>query len=99
MKTKISESIRPLLAVLLVICAFSIILILCFHTIPVANTQMINIFEGVLLASASAATGYYFGSSKGSTDKDATIANSTPNAQITANVIPPVITEVPEVKQ
>lgn len=82
---KKSEYVLPALAALLVMSAVSIVLILCFHTVPTANAQMLNIFIGALIAYAGQAASYYFGSSKGSTDKDATIAGaiqSTPDPTI-----------------
>ena len=60
---------------------FTLVLILCFHSVPTANSQMINIFVGLLGSFAGTAVGYYLGSSKGSQDKTAIINNSlnTPN--------------------
>jgi uncharacterized membrane protein YjjP (DUF1212 family) len=68
------------LAVLLVFAFFASILILCFHEVPKDNQQMINIFLGLLGSFASSAVGYYYGTTKGSSDKNAIIANSTPIA-------------------
>lgn len=83
MKKDSFEYVRPVLAIILFVIAFSLTLIVCFFNIPSANIQMVNIFIGFAWASASGAGGYYFGSSKGSTDKDNTIANSTPNIPAT----------------
>lgn len=78
MKTNFKDLILPLLAVYLLLTFTGIVIILMFHTVPAANSQMVNIFIGAISGMALTAVTFYFGSSKGSADKNATIANSTP---------------------
>lgn len=80
MKANFKDLILPLLAVYLLLTFTIIVIILMFHTVPAANSQMVNIFIGAISGMALTAVTFYFGSSKGSADKNATIANSTPIA-------------------
>lgn len=66
----------PILAAMCLLYFFLIVLILCFHTVPQQNQQMVNIFVGVLGTFAGSVVGYYFGSSKGSADKTALLSQS-----------------------
>ena len=79
MKKDNFDYVRPLLALTLVICSVALIFVLCFHKITPENKDMLNIFIGIILGAAATSVTYYFGSSKSSSDKDNTIANSTPN--------------------
>lgn len=46
--------------------------------VPVENRDAVNILFGILSASVGAVVGYFFGSSKGSSEKNEILANSTP---------------------
>lgn len=63
---------QRILAYVLVGSFILVIVILIFHPLPSDNpsTSMINTLVGVLGTMASGVAGYYFGSSKGSSDKE-----------------------------
>lgn len=68
------SDVQRILAFGLVGSFVAIIVLLIFHPLPSDNpsTSMINTLVGVLGTMATGVATYYFGSSKGSTDKDIT---------------------------
>lgn len=66
------------LAAFLVVIFTSTVILLLFHAVPQGNKDMVNIFLGTEGAAMTGVFGYYFGSSKGSSDKNAVIAQSNP---------------------
>lgn len=73
-----SDKTRTFLAYFYPSASFLILLLLCFHVVPKENEGLLDVIFGVFLAMCKDSTGYFFNTSKGSTDKDAVIANSSP---------------------
>jgi len=71
------------LGALVIICTIIWFAMLMFITVPVANQGIVNLAAGVFLGSGwTQILGYFFGSSKSSADKNATIdkqLNQTPS--------------------
>lgn len=61
------------LAVIVVAGFFALLFILAYTNIPKENKDLLNMLLGAWLTAFANVIGYYFGSSKGSTDKDKTI--------------------------
>mgnify|MGYP001615339757 CR=1 FL=1 len=57
-----------------------IVILLIFQTVPQSNLQIVNIALGSLMTMAGSVVGYFFGSSKGSSDKTALLANGKPES-------------------
>ena len=75
---KTSDRSLLLFGSFIVACAGSLIILLCFHSIPSENKDIVNVSLGTFLTLASGVVGYYFGSSKGSTEKMEAIKNMQP---------------------
>jgi hypothetical protein len=63
------------LAVAVTVGFFSLLGVMAFVNIPIGNEAVLNIMIGALGAGWTTMLAYYFGSSSGSRDKDATIAS------------------------
>lgn len=70
----LNKNIKPIMALVIVIMGFAYFFMCSLRNIKPDPQILI-----AMVASVSAATGYYFGSSSGSTAKDATIANTISN--------------------
>jgi hypothetical protein len=66
--------IQPILAVLLVLAFIAAMGLLAFRGVPTDNKEFFNFTLGVLAGLVGAAVSFYFGSSKGSEDKNAMLA-------------------------
>lgn len=69
--TFLNDNIKPILALLIVILGFSY-----FYMCSIRNIKPDPQILIAFVAAISGATGYYFGSSQGSTKKDDTIADN-----------------------
>jgi hypothetical protein len=78
MKT-ISDNIKPILALLIVVLSFTY-----FFAILIIDKKVDPQVSIAIVALSSAATGYYFGSTTGSSKKDETISKALDQAQTTA---------------
>lgn len=66
--------IPAILALILVGGLFAILFLLLFHEIPDKNRDAFNIVFGAISGSVGTCVAFYFGSSKSTATKDATIA-------------------------
>jgi len=69
MKKITKEVYMYALAALVVLGFFALIYILTKVEVPEDNTQPLNLVIGALIGSFTSVVGYFFGSSKGSSDK------------------------------
>jgi amino acid transporter len=69
MENRTKEIFMYSLAALIVICIVLFIILLVFMPLPEVNSHMLDIALGALLAAFSTVVGYFFGSSKGSSEK------------------------------
>jgi hypothetical protein len=58
------------LGTVIVVAFFVLLYILIKHEVPQANSGLLNLIVGALLTSFATVVGYFFGSSKGSAEKD-----------------------------
>jgi len=79
MKTA-KEIYMYVLGALIVICFFIVVATLLFISMPEKNTAILLVLLGALSAKFSDVIGYFFGSSKSSSDKNELLYNSTPTA-------------------
>ena len=63
------------LGALIVAGIFAIIGMLIFRPMPKENTDLLNLTVGALLAAFGSVVGYFYGSSKGSADKNEMLKN------------------------
>lgn len=82
MKTNWKEVFIYILAALIIICFMSIVMALIFHLVPESNNSTLQILVGVFGTMTVQVGNYFYGSSKGSSDKTAMLYNSTPVQQI-----------------
>lgn len=68
METK--NLVHYVLAAVVVVGFFALLYILLFQEIPEGNRDVLNLATGALIGSFTSIIGYYFGSSKGSADKN-----------------------------
>lgn len=68
------EFVPAILAFILVTGLFGILFVLMFHELPDKNRDTFNIVFGAVSGSVGTAVAFYFGSSKSTQTKDATIA-------------------------
>lgn len=66
---KTEKKLQYVFAAIVLICIFSLLALLIFKPIPEINKDTANILIGALAASFISIIQYYFGSSKGSADK------------------------------
>ena len=67
---------------IVVLSLIAVVIVLIWKPIPDINKDILYIAAGIIFGWGSLVIGYFFGSSKGSADKTAIIANSTPNTPI-----------------
>lgn len=67
---KVKDIPMLVLAGTIVVGFFTLLYLLVYQSIPAENKDILNIVVGALIASFTAVVGYYFGSSKGSSDKN-----------------------------
>lgn len=65
---------RPMVAVLLIACAGAVYYFVVSGRCSIEWKDIVNIIVGALVANLTAVVQYYFGSSQGSAEKSATIA-------------------------
>ena len=71
---KPKEIYMYILGALVILCTIAWFALMMFHEIPPANRDIINVAAGVFLGSGwTQILNYFFGSSKSSADKNATI--------------------------
>jgi len=75
---KVKDIPMLVLAGAVVVGFFALMYLLVYHAIPAENKEILNIVVGALIASFTAVVGYYFGSSKGSSDKNEMLKNQSP---------------------
>ncbi len=68
------------LSALVILCFVSIIFAMIFHLVPESNSSLLNVLLGSFATMTVQIVNYFFGSSKGSSDKTEMLYNSTPNA-------------------
>lgn len=76
--SKVKELFMEFFATLIVGIAILMVYALILHSVPPENKDIINVALGMVLAMAKDVVSYYFGSSKGSADKDELLAKSQP---------------------
>lgn len=64
------EKISYILGALIVVCTFSLLVLLVIRTIPDTNKDMFNLVLGAILGSFTGVVNYFFGSSLGSREKN-----------------------------
>lgn len=65
-----------ILGAFVVSCAVGVVVLIVFQPLPSENRDIINIAIGALLTMAGTVVSYFFGSSKGSTDKTSLLAKA-----------------------
>lgn len=78
MKTK--EIYMYILGAMIILGIFTITTFFLYKEMPPANKDIMLMLVGAMLAKFSDIVAYFFGSSKGSSEKDALLYNSTPTA-------------------
>lgn len=63
------------LGAIFIVGYFVVLMFLLTKSVPAENATLVNVLFGILSASVGAIVGYFFGSSKGSSDKNDLIAN------------------------
>lgn len=69
MKEFIKEAYMYLLGLAIVVGFFLLMYLLIYQNIPENNKDILNIVIGALIGSFTTVVGYFYGSSKGSSDK------------------------------
>ncbi len=72
---KVKELFQYILAIVLVVGIFVLLGVLIIHEIPDANKDLLNMVVGAIIVSFATVIGYFFGSSKGSADKNELLKN------------------------
>jgi uncharacterized membrane protein len=72
---KVKDVFQYALGALIVIGFFGLLSILVYKGVPEVNKDILNIVVGALIGSFTSIVGYFYGSSKGSSDKNDIIAN------------------------
>lgn len=75
---KISEIFMYVLGTMIALAFFMTIYFLIFRAIPEGNKSLVEMALGVEFSSFTLIVGYYWGSSKGSSEKNDLLMNSTP---------------------
>jgi drug/metabolite transporter (DMT)-like permease len=70
MKEFIKEAYMYFLGAIIVVGFFLLLYFLIYQTIPDNNKDILNIVVGALIGSFTTVVGYFYGSSKGSADKN-----------------------------
>lgn len=71
MNSTVKDVYMYILGAIVVLALVAISTLLIFHAVPVESKDALNIALGALIAAALAVVQYFFGSSKGSSDKTA----------------------------
>ena len=82
MKTLWQQIFQYVLGAIIVIGFFTLLITLVYQSIPTENTSVLNLVIGALIGSFTTIVGYFYGSSKGSSDKNDLInknKNENPN--------------------
>lgn len=77
MRTK--DIYQYVLGALVVIGFFALLIILIKKEVPAPNKDLLNLVVGALIGSFATVVGYFFGSSKGSADKNEMFRKDNPN--------------------
>lgn len=81
MDQKNKERFMYILGGFVVGCGFGVVALLVFNPVPIENKDIVNIALGTLLGMSVSVVNYFFGSSKGSSDKNEMFKkNGGPNA-------------------
>ena len=64
-----------ILGVVIVVGFFLLLYFLIFRAMPTENQRMLDVVVGALIGSFTTVVGYFYGSSKGSSDKTEIMAN------------------------
>jgi hypothetical protein len=64
------------LGAIIVVAFFLMIYLLLFNGVPEVNKDLLNITAGALISAFTGIVGYYYGSSKGSSDKNEMLKNN-----------------------
>lgn len=72
------SNIRSIIALFIVLFAFTFLFTLLHYAVPPANKDIINTVTGLVIATISGVTGFYFGSSKNESDSKKVIADPHP---------------------
>ena len=75
MSKKIKDIFQYCLGALIVLCFFAILSVLVFRELPQANRDAMNIMLGITGTLTAGVGSYFFGSSKGSSEKNDIIAD------------------------
>lgn len=67
---KIKDLFMYVLGGIIVLGFFSLLAVLIYNGIPKQNADLLNIAIGALLAAFATVVGYFYGSSKGSSEKN-----------------------------
>ncbi len=70
---KVKDIFQYVLGGLIVVGFFILLYLLLSSDIPPDNKDLLNLVVGALIGSFATVVGYFYGSSKGSAEKDATI--------------------------
>ena len=74
MKSK--DIFQYILGALIVIGFFSLLILLLYTTVPSENKDLLNLVVGALIGSFASIVGYFYGSSKGSAEKNELLKNN-----------------------
>ena len=66
---KFKEGYMYALAALIVLAVFTLLYFLVFNSIPESNRDILNLVVGAIIGAFITVVGYFFGSSKSSSDK------------------------------
>ena len=66
----LKDIFQYVLGILIVLCFFILLYYLVKKEVPEVNSNLLNLIVGALLGSFSTVVQYYYGSSKGSAEKD-----------------------------
>lgn len=72
---KAKELFQYILAIVIVVGIFVLLGVLIMHEIPETNKDLLNMIVGAFIASFTLVISYFFGSSKGSADKNELLKN------------------------
>lgn len=72
---KVKDYFQYILGALIVLGFFGLLIVLVYKGVPEGNKDLLNIVVGSLIGSFTSIVGYFYGSSKGSSDKNDIIAN------------------------
>jgi uncharacterized BrkB/YihY/UPF0761 family membrane protein len=67
---KVKEIFQYILAALIIVGFFMLMIGLVYTAVPDVNKDLLNLVTGALIGSFATIVGYFFGSSKGSADKN-----------------------------